>query len=120
MVVVVTRQAALNGDAASGGHARRSSQDFFRPHARSEHRAPAHTLTQMAAPSREQQKDLIREVLREQAVASGGVASSPTTQPPASHANIRRCDLRHGRDAWAKVNDLEAYFNAQTRGRNSE
>ena len=40
----------------------------------------------MSAPTRKQQKDLIREVLREQAAASAGGASQPATQPPAKKA----------------------------------
>ena len=45
----------------------------------------------MSAPTREQQKDLIREVLREQAAASAGGASQLATQPPAKKA--RTTDL---------------------------
>ena len=46
----------------------------------------------MSAPTREQQKDLIREVLREQAAASAGGASQPATQPPAKKARFTDLD----------------------------
>ena len=42
----------------------------------------------MSAPTRKQQKDLIREVLREQAAASAGGASQLATQPPAKKARF--------------------------------
>ena len=48
----------------------------------------------MSASTREQQKDLIREVLREQAAASAGGASQLATQPPAKKARFTDLDDR--------------------------
>ena len=48
----------------------------------------------MSTPTREQQKDLIREVLREQAAASAGGANQPATQPPAKKARFTDLDDR--------------------------